>query len=459
MLIRCTDLALLSLGNVEHGVGEQEALQNRCRVLRQMPDLVHQEVAGAGQVEVVGAGLSVQVPRQRMVVIAIFFRETLIAPRVAYPNRAKRGLLVGVGEARREDGPVFKRIRVVCWRAVLRVGLCLRGGVAKLFNLQLLAAEHDVLLVFAVRAAGGQKHTDGIRGRRGIGIHIALIAAHQLVHIEVAAARIALPAVAGIANGSGQPAVDVIIPCGAVVRVDGALIEVGAKGIVIGAGVGVHGIVPSQETVAVGKVVLEHPVRFARQVGFLRDADAPAHAVHAVVALGVHHIPLRVGVKAVAIHDIRLDVHVFGCTSRVATCILFQEPAVRRSNIEERLIHGFCIRHIRIQEGDGLLILGAGGTLDVVAVLIRFQLGVGRDGNCRAGAAGASHTEVDGFPVPFAVDFEHPVSQVKALVLPGCPCGFTVLIKDIRYCASSITVGSQIRPITSCLRFCNLAFC
>lgn len=65
MLIRCTDLALLSLGNVEHGVGEQEALQNRCRVLRQMPDLVHQEVAGAGQVEVVGAGLSVQVPRQR----------------------------------------------------------------------------------------------------------------------------------------------------------------------------------------------------------------------------------------------------------------------------------------------------------------------------------------------------------------------------------------------------------
>ena len=166
-----------------------------------MSDLIHQKVAGAGQIEVVGAGLAVYIPRCRVIVAAVLFYEILIVPRVVHPDRAERGLLIRMGKTGPENGPFLKRIREVGRSAVFRIGPRLRGSISKLFNLQLLAAEHDVLLVFAVRAAGGQKHTDGIRGRRGIGIHIAFVAAHQLIHIEVAATIRVLQAVAGVANG------------------------------------------------------------------------------------------------------------------------------------------------------------------------------------------------------------------------------------------------------------------
>ena len=259
-----------------------------------------------------------------------------------------------------------------------------------------------------MRAADGKQATDSIRGFDSTGEHIALIAAHQLIHIEVAAARIALPAVAGVAIR--QPAIDSVIPCGAVVRVNGALIEVGAIGIIVCPGIGVHCVVPSQKPVAVGKVVLEHPIRFTGQIRFLIAAHAPAHAVNAIVALGVHHISLRVRVKAVTIHDIRLDVHILGVARRVAVVVLFQQPAVGGGIAEEALIHGLSIRHIRIQEGNRPLVPRARGGLDIVAILIRRQLGVGWDVDSRAGAARAAHTKIYSFTVPLRICFKRAIS-------------------------------------------------
>ena len=96
-----------------------------------------------------------------------------------------------------------------------------------------------------------------------------------------------LTGLAVLGGAVGQPAVQAVIPGRAVIGVNAAFVQVGAVGIIIGTGVGVQGIVPGQEAVAVGDIVFQLPVGFARQVRLVTGAYTPAHAVHAVVTLGV----------------------------------------------------------------------------------------------------------------------------------------------------------------------------
>ena len=68
-------------------------------------------------------------------------------------------------------------------------------------------------------------------------------------------------------------------------------------GIIPRTGIGVHCIVTDTHAVALAQETLDGVVGFAGKVWLLLYANTPADRVDAVVALGVNHVHLRVGVK------------------------------------------------------------------------------------------------------------------------------------------------------------------
>ena len=161
-----------------------------------------------------------------------------------------------------------------------------------------------------------------------------------------AALVVGLPVLGGAV---GQPAVQAVIPSRAVIGVNTALVQVGAVGIIIGTGIGVQGVMPGQKAVAVGDIVLQLPVGFARKVRLVTGAYTPAHAVHAVVALGVYHVAGRVGVEILTFNGVYADMDIFGCAGGVPVGIYIIQPAVRVRNGSNKLaVHGRRILHIRV---------------------------------------------------------------------------------------------------------------
>ena len=269
--------------------------------------MVHEVVAVTRKIEVVGAYLVVDRPIPGVGVVAVQLCR-LIAAAVIGPNGAERGLLVGVGEAGREHLSCRKAVGVVGGRAVFGILQRLGSRIARLGYVDTLAAVLDILAVHAMAAAGGQDQAGRVRRADSAAVYVALVGTHELVHVKVTAALLTGLAVLG--GAVGQPAVQAVIPGRAVIGVNAAFVQVGAVGIIIGTGVGVQGIVPGQKAVAVGDIVFQLPVGFARQVRLVTGADTPAYAVHAVVALGVYHVAGRVGVEAFAVDSVDTDVNI-----------------------------------------------------------------------------------------------------------------------------------------------------
>ena len=225
-----------------------------------MTDLVHKVVAVTRKIKVVGAYLVVDRPIPGVGVVAVQLCR-LIAAAVIGPNGAERGLLVGVGEAGREHLACRKAVGVVGGRAVFGILQRLGSRIARLGHVDTLAAVLDILAVHAMAAAGGQDQAGRVRRADSAAVYVALVGTHELVHVKVTAALLTGLAVLG--GAVWQPAVQAVIPSRAVIGVDAAFVQIGAVGIVIGTGIGVQGVMPGQEAVTVGDIILQLPVGFA----------------------------------------------------------------------------------------------------------------------------------------------------------------------------------------------------
>ena len=184
VLVCCTNLALLALRDVHDSVGEQSRFITSSLVVRQVTNLVHQEVARAGKVEVAGA-----VPRTTRcrvgnrrgggVRVITELCTSDITACVIDPDRTERNLRVGVStrctEIRRD---IVREVRGV---TILDCGLCLRVGIRLQTNTQLVAAVHDAsFTVGAVATTGRQNHGDSIGRQNSAGIDVtAMWASYQ----------------------------------------------------------------------------------------------------------------------------------------------------------------------------------------------------------------------------------------------------------------------------------------
>ena len=295
-LIGGTYLALFTLRDIHNAVRKQSGLARSCRVRRKMPNLIHQKVADAAQIEVVGAGFTTDRPGVGILKITIL-RSALIGAAVIHPDGAESCLLVGVRPGGGEGLPNRKRIGEIGGGTVLHIGRC--GGCipAGLQDVQFFRAVLDVFAVLPMTAASGKNQAGGIAGKHRTGIHVAAVGTHQLVHVPVA--------------GVGNPAVQGVIPGGGVVRVDAGFIQIGAEGIVVGTRVCVQGIVAHHHAVALGDVVLQLPVSLAGNIRFLVGANAPGKAIHAIVAFRVYQVAGGIAVEVFAVDSINLDMDVF----------------------------------------------------------------------------------------------------------------------------------------------------
>ena len=157
ILLCRTNLALFALRDVHDSVGEQSSFILRSRVLGQVTNLVHQEVASTRQVKVACTepGLTSLFIGNcfgcRVRIVAELCTGD-IAACVIDPDRAKSNLRVGVRLGCTECGRHI--IRKVGRVTVFNRTLSLRIGVRLQFHAQLVRAVHDTgLTVGAVRTA------------------------------------------------------------------------------------------------------------------------------------------------------------------------------------------------------------------------------------------------------------------------------------------------------------------
>ena len=299
VLICCTNLALLALRDVHDSVGKQSRFTLRSGVLGQVTNLVHQEVAGAGEVEVAGA-----VPRTTRcrvgnglgggVRVITELCTGDITACVIDPDRTERNLRVGVStrctEIRRN---IVREVRGV---TILDCGLCLRVGIRLQTNTQLVAAVHDAsFTVGAVATTSRQNHGDSIGRQDSAGIDVTAVSAHQSVHVPVTVVNVRNRVQDIVA---GRPIILIGTETTTLVVITRTGVGITSNvGIIPRTGIGVHGIVTDTHAVALAQETLDGVVGFAGKVWLLLYANTPADRVDAVVALGVNHVHLRVGVK------------------------------------------------------------------------------------------------------------------------------------------------------------------
>ena len=424
-----------------------------------MSDLVHEEVAVTGQIEIVRTGLTFDRPVFRIRITAKSVFCTEVRASVIYPDRAKSSLTIRVGFACIYMTSLRERIWIVGGSTVFRaIERCIRR-ISRLQNLEIFGAIHDSLAVTAMRTTCGQDHTWGIARLRSTRINIALIRTDQLVKIPVTASIPGPVIIRAIHIGTAirSPAVDIIIPSSCILRVDFAFAEylpirIGSvtQGIVICTRISIKSIVTNQETIAVAQIIFKLPVCFPGKIGLLIGAYAPGHRIHTVVAFGIHQIFCRVFIERLAVNNINFDMCT--CINRVS------QPTIagRRSQIS--LIQTGSVRHISVQHRNRTFVFCAGSRLNIIAVIINDQIRVAWNldlGNIIA----AMRPEQNGLAVPLREDFHGSIGEIYAVIKSSLSCRHTEIVQYIRFIMTTKAIPAESRPISLGLCFRYFIFC
>ena len=426
-----TNFTLFALRNVEDRVHQNAALAQFRRVFGKMADLVHKEVAITRQVEVIRTCFAVDGPVFRVGITAKAVGRTEVCSGVFYPNGAKRCLSITMGFIGRDRLSLREGIGVVCGCTVFGVFNRLCSCIPQLRNAQCRRAVHDTLTISTVRTTSRQDQTRGITGFRCARIHITLVRTNQFIQIPVTTA-IPRPVIVGavhIGTAVRRPAIDIVVPSSCILGIDFAFAEHLpiriwgiAQRIIICASVCVQRIVTNQETVTVCKVVFQTPVCFTRKVGFLVGTNAPRERVHTEIAFCIHKVAFRVFIKGFAVNDVHANM-------RIAVHGI-RKPAVARGSRQVILVLTARIRHIRIQNRNGFLVLCARCSFYIVAVFIYRQIGIRRDFDFRNVVA-AMDTEKNRLTVPFRQHFHRAVCQIDAIVITDLTCRQTSIVQNI----------------------------
>ena len=323
VLVCSTDFTLLTLRDPHQCVDTQFHLFSGSIVdsvasrssNRQVTDLVHNEVAGTGQVEVIRT-LAILYNR------FIQFAETGVgeigsAAAVVYPDITKCDLTVAVCQRGRNGLSNTELIRPVRWSAMLDVRIDHRifiGIAAIVLDMECTATIDGRLEERTMRTA--RRHNSGRNRQRiddpaeiffvfcaivttsneGVGV----VLAHQGVHVPVTARN--FPAVNSIVASGSIVGVDIVfvidvvgIPTSAAMRIKPC------------ACIGVHRIVTDTESIAVADIVFQSVICLARQIRFRIVTCTPIDRVDTVGAFGVLQVLVRIYVEVVTRNSVQRD--------------------------------------------------------------------------------------------------------------------------------------------------------
>ena len=145
--------------------------------------------------------------------------------------------------------------------------------------------------------------------------------------------------------------------------------------------------------------------------------------------------------------------------THVATIIILQ-PTVISYIVDKVCIHTSCIRNPGIQENNSILVLCAGCTSAIAAIVAKHSR-VSRNINCSASqipvVAVVMRTKIDGLTIPLRVDFKLvTISQGKAHVFAGSTSRKFIIIQHICRKVTRIERPTNLRPIAVSSGFVNL---
>ena len=146
--------------------------------------------------------------------------------------------------------------------------------------------------------------------------------------------------------------------------------------------------------------------------------------------------------------------------THVATIIILQ-PTVISYIVDKVCIHTSCIRNPGIQENNSILVLCAGCTSAIAAIVAKHSR-VSRNINCSASqipvVTVVMRTKIDGLTIPLRVDFKFvTISQGKAHVFAGSTSRKFIIIQHICRKVTRIERPTNLRPITVSSGFVDFA--
>ena len=433
VLVCCTNFALLALRDVHDSVGEQSRFITSSLVIRQVTNLVHQEVARAGKVEVAGAEPRTTSDRVGnglgggvRIVTELCTRD--IAACVIDPDRTECNLRVRVRlGSRKSRRQVVGEVRGV---TILDRRLCLGVGIRLQTNTQLVTAVHDAsFTVGAVATTGRQNHGDSIGRQDSTGINVTAVSAHQSVHVPVTVIDVR-NRVQNIVAGRTIVLVGTEATTLVVITRTGVGITSNV-GIIPRTGISVHGIVTDTHAVALTQEAFDGIIGFTGDIRLLLYTNAPTNGVDTVVAFGVHHVHFRIGIEPLGSNRKHCDVLVHMRT------IIVAQPTIVGNIVDVVRVNTTCIRNPRVQEDNGILVLRTRSASTVVVLIgIADNSSVRRNLNSSTGdgpsVVTVMRTEIDGLTIPFGVDFEHiAIRQRELHVLTSCTSGKAVIVQNI----------------------------
>ena len=330
ILVCSTNFALFTLRNVHYSVGKNGCFTVSSFIGRQVTNLVHQEVAGTGQIEVACAepctsGFRVRNGLSGRIIVKAKLGTGDITTCVIDPNRTKRNLRVSMrfGSVYHRSGGNF--VREVGRVTELYRRLCLCVGVRLQTDGQLITAVHNTsLAVFAMTATAGQNHRNGIGGQNVARIDVTVIRAHQSIHVPVTVA-------------DTRCRVQNVITGRTIVSVRSVCFTLAVRGVTMSViprtGVSIHCVVTDADTVASAQEVLDNVIRLTGNVRLFANAYTPTDRVNAVVAFGVNHKLFRIVVK------------LFNCYRKNGDmlthmgAVIVEQPSIVGNKIDIVLIH------------------------------------------------------------------------------------------------------------------------
>ena len=407
ILLCCTNFALFALRDVHDSVGEQRSFGLGRFVVRQVTNLVHQEVASTRQVKVACAepgltSLFIGNCFGCRVRIVTELSTSHVTASVFNPDRAESNLRVGVSLGSFECGSSRHIIWEVGRITILDSALSLRIGVRLQFHTQLVRTVHNTsLTVGAVRTTSGQNHRNSIGRKDCTRIDVAAVSTHQSIHVPVAVINVG-DTVQNIITGRGIVLIGTVSTTLIVITRTGVSIA-SFMSVVPGTGIGIHRVMADAHAIALTQKRFDCVIGFTRKVRLLIDADTPADRVNSIITLGIHHITVRVLVKSFNLN--RKDRNML---THVATIIILQ-PTVISYIVDKVCIHTSCIRNPGIQENNSILVLCAGCTSAIATIITEYSC-VRRNTNCSTSqipiVTVIVRTKIDGLAIPLRVNFK-----------------------------------------------------
>ena len=407
VLIGGTNFTLLALGDPHQSVHTQTHFFSRGSVPRssigtnnrQVTDLVHNEVTGTSQIEVVCALPSIY---NRLIELAeASIRKIRGTTIIIDPDVIKGNLAITMGQCGRNSLPNRELVRPVCRCTVfdIRIDKCIFIGItAVVLDMQAAAAIDGCLAVRAMRTA--RRHDCGRNSQRidnpseiffiigsvvsAADQRVGIVFAHQSVHIPVAAGN--FPAVYAVVAGSGIVGIDVVF----VIDVVGVTTAT-TMGIEPSTGISVHGIMADTKAVAITDVVFQRVIRLTRQIRLRVVASAPIHRIDTIGTFCVFEVLLRINVEIVAGNGIERNMrHTIFCIAIVGCICHILLDCKRKCS-------AILLNRIAEQNLDSIFIGGATSrSRDTYSSsLIRIALYIA-----------VVIAEVNGFSVPVTVNFQ-----------------------------------------------------